>query len=821
MSVADDTRKTGGAASDPRGGRRGTSPRRRPRATLAFTVGNTIAFGAATIVATTALWPIYRSTSVIILVAVALVAGSAIAIFGAQFRWPSWLTVLSTVGTFLVLGVPLAVPTQAQFLIFPTLDGLRALVAGVALSWKQLLTVTLPVGDYEALLVPAFIVVLLATIIGLSIALRSTRAELAAIAPIAVFLIATAFGPNYPSRPYLAPLALLAIVLGWLICLRWYSRRAAIRLLSAQTAAAQTAAANTESGQSGLSSSAASERASPPRATARAEPALAGARVALSAALIIAIAAAAAIGVAALVPPSANRAVLRTVIAQPFDVRNYVSPLAAFRQYLQPATATSVLFSISGLPSGDRVRLATLDTYDGIVFSAGSDRVSSESGSFTRVPSRFDQSGVSGKAVTLVMGVRNYTGVWVPTSGKLESIDFTGARSSALRGDFYYNNVSGTAVVTSGLQAGDSYTLTAVIPTAPPANEVSALKPGSASVPTAQNVPDAVAAKLQQYSGAIQGSGPRLDAMLAGLAADGYISHGLDPAQPASRSGHAADRITQLLSEPRMIGDAEQYAVAATLMAQQLGFPARVVFGFDPVGELITGGDVSAWMEVNTAQYGWVTIDPTPPVRPIPTEVPKDTTQIARPQTVVTPPQADSVPPNRQTAPQRQQQLVPDLSPLLQIALAVLRVVAWALAAAAIVLAPFILIIAAKLRRRRIRRRAPALIDRISGGWQEFEDAVLDHGFTLAPSSTRTEVAQVAGGGKALVLAAVADRAVFSPAQPGEADAESVWRAVDELGDALGAGLTRWQRLRSRVSLRSLGGYSVRTLLTTQRKGDQ
>ena len=31
-----------------------------------------------------------------------------------------------------------------------------------------------------------------------------------------------------------------------------------------------------------------------------------------------------------------------------------------------------------------------------------------------------------------------------------------------------------------------------------------------------------------------------------------------------------------------MIGDAEQYAVAAAIMVRQLGFPVRVVFGFAP-----------------------------------------------------------------------------------------------------------------------------------------------------------------------------------------------------------------------------------------------
>jgi hypothetical protein len=62
------------------------------------------------------------------------------------------------------------------------------------------------------------------------------------------------------------------------------------------------------------------------------------------------------------------------------------------------------------------------------------------------------------------------------------------------------------------------------------------------------------------------------------------------------------------------------------------------------------------------------------------------------------------------------------------------------------------------------------------------------------------------------VLAAVADRAIFATDAPLESDADSVWRAVDELQASLDTGLTRWQRLRARISLRSLGGYSVSRL---------
>jgi hypothetical protein len=118
----------------------------------------------------------------------------------------------------------------------------------------------------------------------------------------------------------------------------------------------------------------------------------------------------------------------------------------------------------------------------------------------------------------------------------------------------------------------------------------------------------------------------------------------------------------------------------------------------------------------------------------------------------------------------------------------------------------------AKLRRRMLRRRAPTAIQRISGGWQEFEDAVVDHGYDPPPSSTRTEVASKVGGVQSLVLAAVADRAMFSPDLPRDEEADLLWRAVTDLRASLDDGATRRQRIRAAISLRSLGGYSVKRL---------
>ncbi|HEU4808588.1 MAG TPA: transglutaminase domain-containing protein, partial [Homoserinimonas sp.] len=151
-------------------------------------------------------------------------------------------------------------------------------------------------------------------------------------------------------------------------------------------------------------------------------------------------------------------------------------------------------------------------------------------------------------------------------------------------------------------------------------------------------------------------------------------------------------------------------------------------------------------------------------------------------------------------------------NPVLAILLAIAQVMGLVLLGAAILMSPFLAVAVAKLRRRALRRRARSPITRISGGWQEFEDAVLDHGYNPPPMPTRTEVARTVGGTRSLVLASVADRAVFSPDTTEDAEAEKVWRAVDELREALGQGRTRWQRVKALVSVRSLGGYSVKSL---------
>jgi len=735
----------------------------------------------ATAVAAAAFWPTYRTGDLVLMVVVTIVLGVAIGLVGALFRASTTVVAGTSVVVFIVFGVPLAVPSEAIAHVLPSVRGLVDLVVSVALGWKQLVTVSAPVGSYAALLVPAYLAVLAVAVTTTTIALRAHRRAFAVLPPLVLFVVAIVLGPSrVDAVPQLAlALALVVVTVGWLMVVRSSGDRAALR-----------------------------ELADAPIASVHGLRAARGG----AAALAVLVAATMLGGAAAVaLPAAAPRQVARTVTQPPFDPRDYPSPLSAFRSYLEEPKASEPMITVTGLGSQRRVRIATLDTYDGVVYAVSP----GGSGTFARTPYRIERKQAGGQSVSLGVKVDDYSGVWVPDAGMLGRLRFTGPRASTLGADFFYNDVTGTAAVLGGVRSGDSYRIDA---SAAPERSISSLKqaePGHATLPAVGVMPDGVKDTIQQYAPNGASAGQALAAALDGLAANGYVSHGIGAKEPASRSGHGADRITELLTTVPMIGDQEQYAVAAALMARDLGFPARVVLGFVvPDGRsttgavTLTGDDISAWIQVQTKADGWVTIDPNPPVRPVPQKQPDEPKQVSRPQSVVPPPPADpdqdlSQPPAPHVASD-----TPRAQPVwLTVLLIIAQVLGWMLLAAALLAAPFLAVIAAKWRRRARRRSAPTATERITAGWHEFADAAVDNGYRPPPSATRSELAQTVGGMRPRVLAAVADRAVFGPAVPSATDADQVWRAVDELRSALRAGKTKRQRIRAAVSLRSLTGY--------------
>src|SRR4051812_12420425 len=241
MTGLDDTLKVAPRAKAPQGAmpipapKKTASAPKNPGRSQGFLILAVLMCWLAIGIAAASLWPIYQTGRYPVLVGVGVLLGTLIAGLGARFHWPSWGLIVTGFAAFLAVGVPLAVPDEAGWGVLPSVQGLLDLVSGIALGWKQLLTIALPVGAYQALLVPALLLVLAVTIVSISVALRARWGELAVIPPIVLFLVGIVFGPERVGTPVWLALALLGVTLLTLVWRRWRRRRAAIRRLARST----------------------------------------------------------------------------------------------------------------------------------------------------------------------------------------------------------------------------------------------------------------------------------------------------------------------------------------------------------------------------------------------------------------------------------------------------------------------------------------------------------------------------------------------------------------------------------------------------------
>ena len=737
--------------------------------------------------------------------------GLAIAALGARFRLGMLSVAGASVLAYFVFGGALALRQLSLFGVIPSLDALRELALGVVFSWKQLLTSQVPLPGEDPLVILPFLTALIASVLAGSFALRLARGYAWAVLPALVLLVvAIAFG---------VPRASFAIAQGIVftgVAVAWLAYRGALQRSSARGSAVAQA-----QGEHTLARS----------ATVR--------RLGFAAAVLV-VALAAGGASSAVTSIASPRYVLRDVVIPPFDVREYPSPLQAFRGYVRDAK-DRVLFTVDGLPEGARVRLATMDAYDGVVYNVSGNGAGG-SGSFLRVGERIAPAGaaeVAGESATMTFTMGELGGVWVPGVGYPTRMRFDGERGEELARSLHYNPGSGVAVATRGLREGDSYEIDTVVPTPPNDTALADAPFGSVKMPKQQGIPQTAASSAGDFTAEAESAIGQARALESALATGGFFSHGLE-GEPRSRAGHGAERLDALLGAEQMVGDDEQYATAMAVMASQLGMPARVVMGFYPdatsTGERFTatGDTLHVWVEVAFDELGWVVFDPTPPEDQVPTDEDTKPRTDPKPQVIQPPP-----------PPQEPVQLPPEIpaddgeseDDALDTAWlgTVLWVVGGSLATLLVLAAPFLAILLLKLGRRKRRRARERTADQISGGWDEFVDRAVDLGAPVPPRGTRragalavrehfaaadparTDAgaqaaataapeaeAEHGAGGTALVLADRADAQVFGPGEPSAGDVEEFWRDVDASASALASGQSTWRMLRARVSLRSL-----------------
>ena len=720
-------------------------------------------------------WPVFGGPSFIRAAVIGLVAGAVVAWLGTWGRWMAGIVALGTVVAYLALGTVAAVPAQGIVQVVPTGISMRTIVLGSVHVWREFVTASTPLGDFVGFTLVPFMVALIGAVVAFSLVWRVKRAWLALIPVGAVLVAVIALGVTHAFFPTVQALVVGVVAIGWLA---WR-----------------------------------------PQATAASEPPHVRRNRLRNSAILLAIAGVVASVSGPAMASAVDRDVIRAHTVPPLDLRAYPSPLAAFRS-LVDKQAEDTLFTVTGWKSGYRLRLAVMDSYDGMVYNVGT---ASGASRYDRVGPDLGQVGTTatGDAVQCQITVGTYADVWVPGVSTNDAVRFTSPRSADLANALYYNPLSDAMVDTLGLAPGDVFTIDAV-PTTRTPTKSTPLEP--VSVPKPALAPDAVADLASTWAAEAGTPYDRVDAIVTRLHDNGFYSDGGATQEP-SLPGHSAARIADLLKKPqRMIGDDEQYAVTAALMLQSLGIPARVVMGFytSDQSELngttwtVKGSDVHAWIEVPFQGFGWVPFTPTPEKDQVPTaETQRSRTQ-PRPQ-VLQPPPAINNDDQAQTRNQAENQTSPnkdkkDGLPWQQIMLYA------GLAAIPLVLlfGPMLVIGWLKARRTLVRRLAADPSARLSGGWQEVLDRAADMGAVVPKAATRRQASAVlqrrfkVDGVRA--LADTADAGTFGPVPPTPALTDGYWSAVGGVTAQMRRGLSLWNRYKARLSLASLRKHPTATI---------
>lgn len=729
------------------------------RRTMATDAGAVLGLG---LVALSALASAYGGWHWLVAAMAGLMAGLGLAEAGRRFQLTPWPLALAGVATYFVVGSLAAVPDDATAGFVPNLDTVRRLAEGAVSGWREALTGITPLGTSGAVLVVPFTLALVATLVAGTILWRTSHGSWALVPVVGLFMVAAGFGDVDAGGLAARGIGLAAGLLCWL---RWRS----LSTVKVHW----------------------------------------GRRVGLSAALL-GVAAAAAVGVTVAASGEPQRDVLREHVVPPFDPLDYKSPLSAFRSYQKEPLKDATLFTADGLPAGTRVRLAAMDTFDGVVWNVtGGTDASSASGSFTRLP----KGDAGGETETYSVTIGDYQGVWVPSAGDAATVELSGLSSSdsnAAARAVLVNGATGTMAQVGGVQAGATYTVTTALP---PVHDEKDIVAADAAEGTGVAAPAAVPEKLASVTAgwAATGGGSTAGAIATAMEKkfqEGYYSDGLPGSGDyPSNSGHGSKRLSDLFDADDLVGNAEQYASAMGVALQRLGVPSRVVIGFvtPAEGQPVTGNDVTAWVQVDLAGLGWVDFLPTPSKDR--TLNKKQDTPDPQPQPqVMQPPdqpeeaaddddvaQSGGVRGQRETDPPAQGGLPTT----------VLLAVGGALA----LLSPIPLILLAKALRRRRRRHDPDPVNRMSGGWREVTDRARELGTRLPDSNTRYEnavaLAERFPVPELATMATAVDSTVFGAGLPTDEQVADYWRDVATARRGMRRSASLRHRLLSPVSLSS------------------
>lgn len=644
----------------------------------------------------------------------------------ARHGWGADVLFVLLIPTYLVTAGPIAEvrlsSNLVQDLINATLD-----------SWTFLVGSHPLLAADGALLLPPYVVGLLAGGLATSVALRSTSPGAPVLAPIVAFGLVQVLGRVEPG--WLLGLAFGVAAVGWLLLrgLRLETRHPPVALLT---------------------------------------------RLGLVV-LVLALAAGVARPLADRLPVDAvPQLVLRDTVPA-YDVSEVTTPLAQFRRFTrQPPDVLgnlhdSPLVTVSGLEPGTRLRFLALDTYDQLQFRPGDQTVPDRADDrFLRIGREIDNPAEGEEVFVQVAVHKDWDSQWVPTAGALQWFGFDGRGSAARQRGFRYNPATATGVLTTDLTGRDGY-------------EFSTVLTDDRLTPRMEPYPVTEAALYEQARfvhvpahGWAKGETRPMAAVFRAaetLRTTGRYSSGATEAETKYGPGHDRTRIGPGFIHGSLTGDDEQYATVMALAAVRLGVPARVVVGaVVPKDGVVRGRDVAAWVELRVADGTWRTL----PTDEFMSRVPPESDRFDQnPDPSIKLPPGTQLPdiqlPTAEPEPKPDKPAAPERSTDGESSWWV-----WLLGGSgSLLLLLAAAVPLAKLVRRRSRLHHPRVTRRYAGAWLELVDLARDLGIAVPRGLTRHAEALLIGHGED--AAWEADRTIFGIDDPDAAAAAEFWHRVD------------------------------------------
>lgn len=708
--------------------------------------------------ATLALWPL-RSTYA---TGPMLLTGLLAALWGVALvlvcsRLPGVVLVAVVPIGWILLGGPVALRSAGAGMGVPNGTTLSDVMAGSWTGWGETLT-TLPTVDMSGApaLVP-FLIGYLGAALAAALAVR-TRSPGLPVVPLLVAVCAgLAMSRPEPATEVWLPLVVAVVILGWVIA---RAHRSQYRPGDAAVGAGRLLARGWLS------------------------------RVVWALVLLVATAAVTSTYVGVGRSAGTGRTLRGHVGALP-DVAALDRPLSRFRTFTKQRAGAmdnvydKLLFTVRGAPQGSRLRLVTLDHYDGTQWLPGNDTIAGDTDArFLRMDSHV-QNRATGRPVKAEVTVaKAYRGDWVPTIGSLTSLSFLYTDVDDRRSLIRYNLATSSAEVPIGLGASNDYSFTAV---EPPSRLGPRMSPWPRPVLSVAGQ-DQARLFVDAWGGRSENPIGKVFTLADYLRNNGRYSDGAQLWEQQFLPGQDLNRLlAKFLGAPLIVGDDEQYAATMALLANAAGVPARVVVGAQlPRDGKVRGKDLHAWVELRIADGSWRVL-PTerfmgnrpPPrgYRPPPKVYPRPPKQTKPPAQQPQQPQTKPRPKPKQSAHQDH-----GTSPL-----------AWLLVLVALaVAAPP----TGKAVRHRLRRTRGRGSDRLAGAWAELVDTARDLGQPVPRGSSRPAQARMlVFAADADTLAVRADGGVFGVLEPDDANVAAYWEDVDRERARLRGQASLWRRI--------------------------